>query len=253
MPINPFSLNEIWRFPVKGFPGHKLETISVNADQLIPLDRQYAVSNGHPATKAKLGDNWLPKRHFLQLLCEERLASLSFECDDVSQTITLRQGTEIIAAAPMSDSAAITQALYERLPGRFPEKPDLCTLKQGGYTDNSAPWISIGGTASLDDFARLSDTAPDNRRFRLNLIIQTNKPFEELDWVGRKARIGEVEIIFTQGVTRCGAIRVNPDKAVKEDDYLAMMQQEYGHTKLGVFARITKGGQLAPDMVVSLL
>ena len=56
--------------------------------------------------------------------------------------------------------------LHALLPDRFQLTPRLCRLLNGGYTDTQAPWVSLGGTASLGDFGQVTHTSVDNRRFR---------------------------------------------------------------------------------------
>ena len=70
----PCRLAEIWQYPFKGFPGQRFASVEVLPDQLLPADRRFAVSNGHPVSHEKLNEGWLSKRHFIQLLSEPRLA-----------------------------------------------------------------------------------------------------------------------------------------------------------------------------------
>ena len=134
--------------------------------------------------------------------------------------------------------------LHALLPDRFQLAPRLCRLSNGGYTDTQAPWISLGGTASLADFKKVTQTPMDNRRFRLNLIIETQTPFEEFDWAGKHICIGDVELEIIEPVGRCAAINVDPDTADASQNHLRTMLQIYGHTNFGMFARIVKQGTL---------
>ena len=84
----------------------------------------------------------------------------------------------------------------------------------------------------------------DNRRFRLNLIIETQTPFEEFDWAGKHIFFGDVELEIIEPVGRCAAINVDPDTADASQNHLRTMRQVYGHTNLGMFARIVKKGTL---------
>ena len=134
--------------------------------------------------------------------------------------------------------------LHALLPDRFQLTPRLCRLSNGGYTDTQAPWISLGGTASLADFSKVTHTSVDNRRFRLNLIIETQTPFEEFEWAGKHICIGDVELEIIEPVGRCAAINVDPDTADASQNHLRTMLQIYGHTNFGMFARIVKKGTL---------
>ena len=253
-PVHPTrTLAEIWQFPVKGFPGQTYRTVTLSADQLMPSDRRFAVSNGHPASHEKLATGWLSKRHFVQLLSEERLAGLQLIVDEAAGRICFRDETNVLAEAPLDEAGPVMASLYSLLPDRFPEQPRLCQLAHGGYTDTDAPWITLGGTASLADFAHTTHTAADNRRFRLNLIINTTTPFEEFDWVGKTISIGSATLEVIDPVGRCAAINVDPATGQREDDHLRTMRQVYGHTDLGVFARVISGGTISPGADVHLI
>lgn len=247
-------LREIWRFPVKGFAGERLEEINCIADSLLPHDREYALTTGHPATHDKLPEGWLPKRHFLQLLKEARLAGLEFRFDALRQTLSLHNKEQkiAIASAPADDRAPLSEALYQLMPDAFTSTPVLCRLDAGGYSDTPAPWISLGGTATLDAFAKLTRTDSAASRFRLNLIIETNTPFIEQSWAGRILKIGHVECEVIEPVGRCGAISVNPKTHHRERDYLPEMERTWAHTDLGMFARICNHGALKTGKAVSL-
>lgn len=238
------TLDEIWRFPVKGFAGEQLQHIEANAGQLLPHDREYALTTGHPKSHERLAEGWLPKRHFLQLLSEARLAGLEIRFDASRQRLSLIEEGRILASAPANDRAALSQALYKRMPEAFSQPPLLNRLDTGGYSDTAAPWVSLGGSASLDAFASLTGTHAAARRFRLNLIIATDTPFIEQSWAGQTLVIGEVELEVIEPVGRCGAISVNPHTHIRERDYLPEMEQAWGHTDLGMFARICKSGML---------
>ena len=248
-----YQLEEIWQFPIKGFPGQRYPTVTLTANQLLPADRRFAISNGHPASHDKLATGWLSKRHFVQLLAEARLAGLFLKIDDETERLRLTDNTSVLADAPLNEAGPVMAHLHALLPDRFPEQPRLCHLNAGAYTDTDAPWITLGGTASLADFAAVTYTAPDNRRFRLNLIINTTSPFEEFDWIGKTISIGPARLEIIEPVGRCAAINVDPATAQRETDHLRKMRQVYGHTDLGVFARVTSGGAISTGAEVRLI
>jgi uncharacterized protein YcbX len=86
----------------------------------------------------------------------------------------------------------------------------------------------------------------------LNLIIETDTPFIEQSWAGQIVKIGDVECEVIEPVGRCGAISVNPQTHQRERDYLPEMERAWGHTDLGMFARICNPGLLEAGTVVRL-
>ena len=251
---NQIELAEIWRFPVKGFVGERLEEIEAVENSLLPHDRAFALTTGHPLTHEKLAEGWLAKRHFIQLLREERCAEFAFRLTDNAQCLSLYHKGKKMAEAPIEDRASLSKALYDFMPDAFTSQPILSQpilsqpilsqLAKGGYSDTSAPWITLGGRASLEAFARLTGTETCASRFRLNLILATDTAFIERSWAGKIIAIGGVHLEIIEPVGRCGAISVNPQTGQRERDYLPEMEQAWGHTDLGMFARICRGGVL---------
>ena len=249
----PCRLAEIWQYPFKGFPGQRFASVKVISNQLLPADRRFAVSNGHPVSHEKLNEGWLSKRHFIQLLSEPRLAGLTLTYDETSDRIQLSDKAGAVISTSAHEAGQVMDRLHALLPDRFPLTPRLCRLFDGGYTDTQAPWISLGGTASLGDFSHVTHTSVDSRRFRLNLIIDTQTPFEEFDWAGKNVSIGDVKLEIIEPVGRCAAINVDPITADASQNHLRTMRQIYGHTNLGMFARIVKGGTLAQGADMRLI
>ena len=246
-------LAEIWQYPFKGFPGQRVPSIKVLADQLLPADRRFAVSNGHPVSHEKLNEGWLSKRHFIQLSSEPRLAVLKLTYDEITDRIQLTDSKGATISTAAYEAEQVTDRLRALLPDRFQLTPRLCRLSNGGYTDTQAPWISLAGTASLADFSKVTNTSVDNRRFRLNLLIETQTPFEEFDWAGKHICIGDVELEIIEPIGRCAAINVDPDTADASQNHLRTILQTYGHTNFGMFARIVKKGTLTQGANMHLI
>jgi uncharacterized protein YcbX len=47
-------------------------------------------------------------------------------------------------------------------------------------------------------------------------------------------------------VGRCAAIDVDPATAIRGPHYLPLMEREFGHTDLGIFAEVTRSGLVRP-------
>ena len=85
-------------------------------------------------------------------------------------------------------------------------------------------------------------------RFRLNLWITTNYPFEEFSWIGRSGIIGDAELEFLSPVGRCNAINLSAETGQSTNDSLPQKMRSYfGHSNLGVFARVIKTGMVHRD------
>ena len=249
-PVNSLKSGNI---RLKDFRASVLLALKFFLTSFLPADRRFAVSNGHPVSHEKLNEGWLSKRHFIQLLSEPRLAGLRLTYDESNDRIQLSDKTGAVLSTAAYEAGLVMEKLHALLPDRFPQTPRLCRLFEGGYTDTQAPWITLGGTASLEDFSHFTHKSVDNRRFRLNLIIETQTPFEEFDWAGKHICIGDVEFEIIEPVGRCAAINVDPGTAGASQDYLQTMRQIYGHTNLGMFARIVKKGTLIQGAEMRLI
>ena len=108
--------------------------------------------------------------------------------------MTLSKDGEEVLTADLSTEPGI-RLVNEFFAARFADRlgglPQLTRVTDGAFTDTRAPWISLGGTASVDQFGAATGTAPDGRRFRLNIMLKTDTPFEEASLVGTEVRLGE--------------------------------------------------------------
>ena len=139
----PCRLAEIWQYPFKGFPGQRFTSVKVIADQILPADRRFAVSNGHPVSHEKLNEGWLNKRHFIQLLSEPRLAELTLTYDEITDRIQLTDSTGAAISTAAREAEQVMDRLHALLPDRFQLTPRLCRLSNGGYTDTQAPGSAL--------------------------------------------------------------------------------------------------------------
>ena len=221
-------ISELWHYPVKGLAGARLDSARLDAGRHFPGDRRYAITTGHPRQEAALAGQWVKKAFFLQMMTYEELAG--FDCNVTGSRLTLSQDGETLFEADLDSHdgvAAVNEWFGDRFGGR-------------------APWISLGGTASVTRFGAVTGTTPDARRFRLNIMLETETPFEEAGLVGTRVGLGEAELKVVAPVGRCAAIDVDPATAIRGPHYLPVMEQEFGHTDLGIFAEVTKSGIVRP-------
>lgn len=254
-----FPISSLWRYPVKGFQGEQLQNTELRAGALLPGDRQWGITAGHAATKEIDKNTWMKKAHFVQLMQYADAAHLALRFDDSDQVASLIYKDKILHTGDVSHTEiadAFCSKLQDTLQAEgvsFPGTIGLRQLQDGGFSDTKTPWISVGGTASVKDFAFATSTKPDIRRFRLNIWVETTKPFEEFNWVGKRAQLGTAIIKFEEPVGRCAAIDVDPDTAIRSNDLPATMRHIYGHEDLGVFATIEQTGQAADTDSLTLL
>ena len=248
------QIDSIWEYPVKGLGGNSISRTTLSIDQTLPGDRRYALSAS--SLKAAQADDgiWLQKAHFLQLMQTESLAALRCQLDGDIVTIHETDSNRFVGNLTNPRDRAKCQKFI----ANFLRMPDsamirIHQIKNGAFTDQQEPLISIGGSASLAAFAAATGTKPDPRRFRLNLTVATTTAFSENQWVGAELKMGEAIIKIVDDVERCAAINVDPASAKRQPDHLVTMRQTFGHSYLGVFGRVIASGAAQCGDGVSLI
>ena len=109
--------------------------------------------------------------------------------------------------------------------------------------------ISIIGTATLDFCAREWGVDADPRRLRTNLVLETQTPFIEQDWIGWDLVIGTTRIAVTGAIERCDMVEDSQDGATGGDVWAETTFLERDGL-LGVYADVlTKGAINVGDRV----
>ena len=242
-----FPISQLWRYPVKGLPGQQLTRAYLATGAHFPGDRKYAIGAGN----ANIDDGiWRKKAYFLQLMSHEALAGIDcdFDTDQKAERIIVsRNGEQLVNANMHSDAGrkAVAAFFDKFLDGQLRGPTKMVCLDEGAFTDTQAPFISLGGSASLTSFGDLTWTKPDSRRFRLNIIFETTTPFEEAALIGKRLAVGDVQLDVIDPTGRCAAIDVDPETAERGPHCLPIMERAFGHTDLGIFARVTQGGTIS--------
>ncbi|MFW5454346.1 MOSC domain-containing protein [Thioalkalivibrio sulfidiphilus] len=231
-------IGEIWRYPVKGMAGERLEDCALG-ERGLEGDRIWALRD-----EAREEVQSCKTRPDL-LRCSARcrpggggevevrfpdgsvLGSDSAEIDERLSALVGRAST-LQALRPASDSAFYRRykpdahswleelaATFEREPGE--PLPALDQLPEPLVDHVSVPGsffvvttLHLLTTASLRHLKGLHPGADwDRRRFRPNVLIETEPGLEglvEQDWIGRRLRIGNVSLECVGTTPRCGAI-----------------------------------------------
>ena len=240
-------ISELWQYPVKGLGGATIAEAKLQQGHHFPGDRMFAITNGHPRNANMAPGQWRKKALFLQLMSNEQLAAL--ECEFNGTRLVIREGGAARLDADLDTlegrdaaSAFFTAFCDSAIAG----PAALAKIASGAFTDTEAPWISLGGTASVAHVAATFGHQPDARRYRLNIMLETDTPFEEAKLVGHLVSLGDAVLRIVEPVGRCAAIDVDPETGVRGRHLLPEMEQAFGHTDLGIFAEVAEGGTIRP-------
>jgi len=241
------QIHQLWQYPVKGFGGNQMPLAKLQQGSYFPNDRQFAISIGDEKTATASDGTWFRKAHFLQLMSHDLLAEYSCRYDDAAnpKLELLHHGVTCLSIDPAepADCQRFEDFFFTLLGSKLRGKPRLMTMKHQAYSDQSTALISIASQASLDAFAQATNTKPDSRRFRINIIIDGGAPFAEEGLIGKTLRCGDALLLVKEPVGRCAAINVDPATAKRNpDDYVRFMKAHFGHSNLGIFAEVINGG-----------
>lgn len=239
-------LQDIWRFPIKGFQGQRLDSVTLEQSAGIPGDRRFAITRGtHPT------DTWLQSGSFYVNAHVDNLPT--FKIDPVSEngiSVTNSLGSRI--DLDFDDPASIARANESMTQFMIPAgiDPDLPIPQimqqktQRGIWDFVDTPLSIINSASVAEIGDAMGEYLDPVRFRGNLVVNIDNSWDEFSWIGKRIRIGEAEIEVFRPIPRCPAPGVNPESGKRDIDFAARMPEHFGHAYCGVYAVTTKPGKI---------
>jgi uncharacterized protein YcbX len=177
-------VEQIWRYPIKSMGGEQLDA-SFADESGLRGDRVWAVQDDN----GKLGSGKNSGR-FTRIL---GLLGLSAYYDGA--------GAPVVAAPdgrhyPVAEGAA--DAYLQGLTGRV-----VHIRRDTGILHFDEVPFSLVGTATLDWLAGQVAVAVDARRLRPNIVVRTEEPFAEEEWVDRRVRIGSSQAVFDRVFMRC--------------------------------------------------
>ncbi len=242
------------RYPVKGLAGQEVETATLSPGGPLPHDRRFALiysttGSGQPS------EDWSQNRQFVGLDYEERLAALGLDYDAESCTVTLlRAGKQV--ARGKADTAIgrtlLTQFFTAYLKSSPRGAPKFVEAPQQAFSEFDEIFLHLISRRSIEDIERVARQPVDPRRFRANLIIEDLPAWRELDWIGKRLRIGEALFEVADKTQRCAATTVNPDTAKRDLNIPRTLRAGFGHLDMGIYLRVMEGGRISAGDGVSL-
>ena len=158
---------------------------------------------------------------------------------------------EWFVQTPAGASLALRDELLRReLSAAFGEDVQLMQLNHGMFDE--AP-LSLITTATLNALAEQSGVSLDARRFRPNIVLETNAEapdaarFPENDWLGKLIVFGDSAeapaMTVTQRDVRCGMLNLDPDTAAVNPLILKTTVQA-NQNCAGIYGATFRAGEL---------
>ena len=242
------TLQDIYRYPVKGLSPQRLARTTLAAGQTIAADRLFAIENGptgfdpaHPA--------YFPKFRFLMLMRNERLARLRTDYDEESHTLTIqRDGAEAARGDLRTEQGrAAIEAFFESYCADELHGPPKVLHGDGhSFSDVAKKVVSIINLASVAAVESAAGAPVNPLRFRGNLYISGWPAWHEFDLLGQELKVGnDVRLKVVKRIVRCAATDVDPDTGIRDLTIPRTLQQNFGHADCGVYAEVVAGGEIA--------
>ena len=253
-PTQPAEITGLYRYPVKGLTPEPLESVALTPGEPLPADRRYAIENG-PSGFDPAAPAWLSKIHFLMLQRDEWLAALQAHFDETTDVLTLRENGEVAAAGNLATAegrAAIERYFADRHAGRIKGPPKVLASPGYSFSDVAKKVVSIINLGSLAAIENMVGFPVHPLRFRANVYVRGWPAWYEASLLGETLRIGGARLQVVKRITRCAAVNVDPDLAVRDMEIPNTLMRRLGHNECGIYAEVIEGGKIAVGDAMAL-
>lgn len=235
------------RYPVKGFGPQALPRAMLAAGGGLPGDRRFAVTNGEASVPAD--GHWTPCQGFMRMTRNPDLPLFGLDFDGALLRLRHPDGRTVAGDPTRADGI---DRLDAALASWFSGAARLVEA-QGGYWDHRDAALSLINPASVAALEAMSGRRLDVARFRGNVLLGGVPAWTELEWVGRRLRLGAAEIEVLRPIDRCKATSIDPATGRADVNVPALLGRHVGHAFCGVYARVVQPGLVAPgDAIVDL-
>ncbi|MBY0265961.1 MAG: MOSC domain-containing protein [Burkholderiales bacterium] len=220
----------LYRYPLKGFTPEPVQSLTILPDGRASGDR---VLNLRFADAPAADDAWCRKYAGVVLANTPGLARLKTTYDHETQQLKIMHGERVLVDERLEGAGrqrivdALTAYVDDLEENPLRGRPERLPLKLVGdgitprYQDNDAGQVTLHSRETITSAAQaLGDPDLNDHRFRHNIVIEGVTAWEELSWLGKRLRIGAVEMDVVKPKTRCLATHANP--ATGERDLMVM-------------------------------
>jgi uncharacterized protein YcbX len=248
-------ISELYRYPVKGLSGERLDSVPLSPGATFPMDRAFALENG-PSGFDPSGPTWQPKIKFLCLMRNARIAALTTRYDDATATFIVRKNGETLLEARLSDAAERTkleQFFQEFMGAEARGKIRLLEAPNHSFSDVAKKVVSIINSQSVASLEQSIGREVHPLRFRGNVYVEGMPAWFETELINCTIQIGKVRLRVVKAIQRCAATEVNPQTAARDIDVPGELFRLTGDEDCGIYAEVLTAGTIAPGDPFSVL
>ena len=233
MPTELGQVEAIFRYPVKSMAGQRLDVADIGWHG-IDGDRRLALRR----TQDQSGFPWLTATKLPELLLFTPLRNENGVQGDLATHVRTPEGREL---------PVFGDELAAEIERRHGGPVQMMHLRNGIFDDAS---ISVIGTDTVGEIARLAGIDPDVRRFRPNIVVRPLRPhpLQEDEWVGGVLLFGEPGdgpcISVTMRDLRCSMVNFDPDSAHSTPRVIKSIVRT-NQNNAGVYGTVLRTGRLA--------
>lgn len=233
----------LWRHPIKGHGREALTQVTLTEGQTMPYDRRWAVA--HEMARAD-GSEWSPCAEFSRGAKVPALMAIDAETNETAGTVTLAHPDRPrLTFDPDTEARAFLDWVRPLMPENRAQSARIVRVEGRGMTDTDFPSISLINLASNDALAGQMDQDLSPLRWRGNIHLADLPAWAEFDWLGKTLRIGSAELEIRERIVRCIATTANPATGARDADTLGALNSFHGHQDFGIYAVVTKTGDIA--------
>lgn len=225
-------IKAIYRYPVKSMAGTELTNAQLGFHGL-EGDRRFAFRR-----MAEQGDfPWLSASRLPEMILFRPIHKQENDQSPIPTHVRTPEGIDLELRS---------SELNEEISRRFGSELQLMHLKHGIFDEASVSIISLETIFGIE---RESERSLDIRRFRPNILIETNSGnfFEEDNWVGRTIYLGEEPdgpaVSLTLRDKRCVMVNLDPDTAQSDANVMKTVIK-LNENNAGVYGTVTKIGEI---------
>ena len=245
----------LWRHPIKSHGRERIDSVVLEAGKTMPWDRHWAVRHEDSKFDADAPD-WVMCRNFMIGVLTPGLAGIWAKLDADAKTLTLRHerlGALSFWPDEPSDLQRFLDWIAPICPADQRQPVGFAQVGDRGMTDTDYPTVSIMTHASHHAVEGMLGHPLEQERWRGNFWLNGPAAWDELDWCGKRLRIGEAVLEVVEPIQRCKHTMANPTTGQRDADTLAALNDGFGHQDFGVYAKVIEGGQINTNDMAEVL